>query len=132
VRVFKNKWFSRFADKNGITDDDLKDIVKALEQGQIDAGLGGGVYKQRLARSGGGKSGGYRAILYYKSEFRVYFAFGFAKSDIDNIDERELHNFKERAKDFFALTDEQIKKRKLQGSLKEIDLEAENEKEIQK
>jgi hypothetical protein len=130
--VFKGSWFTKFADKKGIKDDELRGIVKSLEQGQIDAELGGSVYKQRLARSGKGKSGGYRTILYYKSEFRAFFAFGFAKSDMDNIDERELRVFKDRAKDFFALTDEQIKQRQLQGSLQEIDLEVENEEDIQK
>jgi hypothetical protein len=34
VRTFKSKWFSRFAQKEGITDDELKDIVNDLEQGQ--------------------------------------------------------------------------------------------------
>ena len=58
MRIFKNTWFTRFASKDGITDDELKEAVDQLEAGQGDADLGGGVYKIRIARPGEGKSGG--------------------------------------------------------------------------
>jgi len=45
VRVFKNTWFARFADKEGISDGELKEAVNQLEAGQADADLGGDVYK---------------------------------------------------------------------------------------
>ena len=54
VRIFKNTWFTRFADKEGITDGELKEAANRLEAGQADADLGGGVYKIRVARSGEG------------------------------------------------------------------------------
>jgi len=41
VRIFKNKWFHRFANKEGITDSELKEVVKQLENGQFYADLGG-------------------------------------------------------------------------------------------
>ena len=72
VRIFKNAWFSRFARKEGIGDDELRDIVDELEAGQADADLGGDVYKQRLARPGEGKSGGYRVIVFFRSEERTF------------------------------------------------------------
>ena len=50
VRIFKNTWFARFADKEGIKDDELEEAVNQLEAGQADADLGGGVYKVRPAR----------------------------------------------------------------------------------
>ena len=87
MRVFKNTWFTRFADKEGIADSELKEMVNQLEAGQADADLGGGVYKVRIARSGEGKSGGYRVIVFFRSEERTFFEYGFAKSDRDNIDE---------------------------------------------
>ena len=63
--------FARFADKEGITDGELKEAVNLLEARQsID--LGGGVYKMRLARPGEGKSGGYRVIVFFRSEERVF------------------------------------------------------------
>ncbi len=58
MRIFKTSWFSRFADKEHLIDGILKKAVTQLEAGQFDADLGGGVYKQRLARAGQGKSGG--------------------------------------------------------------------------
>jgi hypothetical protein len=108
VRVFKYTRFSRFANKEGITDHDLLEIVNELEADQADANLGGGVYKVRVARAGEGKSGGNRVIVYFKSEYRTFFSYGFAKSERDNISEKELRAFKLDAKKQFALTDDQI------------------------
>jgi hypothetical protein len=127
VRVFKNTWFNRFASKEGITDNELLEIVNKLEAKQADANLGGDVYKMRVARQGEGKSGGNRVIVYFRSEFRTLFAYGFAKSDRDNIDQGELAAFKSRAKETFLLTDEQIESRIKKGSLIEIIQGAENE-----
>jgi len=111
VRIFKNIWFTRFADKEGITDGELKEAVNRLEAGQSDADLGGGVFKVRVARSGEGKSGSYRVILFFKREERTFFVYGFAKSDRGNIDEKELRIFKKRAKTTLSLTDDQISDR---------------------
>ena len=117
MRIFKNAWFSRFARKEGISDDELRDTVGLLEADQADADLGGDVYKVRIARSGGGKSGGYRVIVYFRSGERTVYAYGFAKSDRANISQSELRAFKSSAKDQLSLTDEQleewIKKRTL-------------------
>jgi hypothetical protein len=108
VRVFKNTWFARFADKEGITDGELKEAVNQLESGQADVDLGGGVYKVRVARQGEGKSGGYRVIVFFKSEGRTFFVYGFAKSDLGNIDEKQLRRFKKAAKVSLAYTDRQL------------------------
>ena len=108
MRAFKNTWFTRFAEKEGITDDELKEAVNQLETGQADANLGGNVYKMRVARSGEGKSGGYRVIVFFKKAERTFFVYGFAKSDRDNIGEREKRDFKELAKKHMRLTDEVI------------------------
>jgi len=109
VRVFKNTWFTRFARKEGISDEELRDIVDQLEAGQPDANLGGDVYKVRLSRSGEGKSGGYRVIVFFRSGNRTIFVYGFTKSDRANIDQGELRAFKNDAKYQLALTDEQLK-----------------------
>ena len=99
MRIFKYKWFHRFAGKEGITDSELKEIVKQLEKGQFYADLGGGVYKMRLVAPSEGKKGGdFRLIVMFKSEFRTFFAYGFPKSKRDNIGEKDLKNFKEQAK----------------------------------
>jgi len=120
VRVFKNTWFARFAGKEGITDDELKEVVNQLEAGQADADLGGGVYKMRIARPGEGKSGGYRAIVFFRSEERTFFVYGFSKSDMGNIDQGELRGFRQRAKDAFSMTDEHIRERLRKRTLIEV------------
>jgi len=120
VRIFKNVWFARFAEKEGITDGELKEAVSQLEVGQADADLGGGVYKVRVARPGEGKSGGYRVIVFFRSEERTFFVYGFAKSDRGNIDQGELRVFKYRAKDSFSLTENEIKDRLKKRNLFEV------------
>jgi hypothetical protein len=108
VRIFKNLWFSRFAEREGINDKELKAAVNRLETGRTDAGLGGGVYKQRLARPGARKSGGYRVIVFFRSGERTFFVYGFAKSDTANISGKQLKDFKQTAKVAFAYTEEQL------------------------
>jgi len=108
VRIFKHKWFNRFTKKEGISDSELKEIVRQLENGQFYADLGGGVYKMELSRKGEGKHGSYRAIVMFKSEFRTFFAYGFSKSKIGNIEDDVLRNFKVQAKENFSLTEEQV------------------------
>ena len=120
MRIFKNTWFTRFADKEGITDSELKELVNQLEAEQAEADLGGGVYKVRLARPGEGKSGGYRVIVFFRSEERAFFVYGFAKSDRDSIDRGELRVFKNRSKDALSMTNRQINDRLRNGTLIEV------------
>ena len=90
MRVLLLKTFRRFQRREGIADDALADAVASAERGLIDAGLGGGLIKQRVARPGGGKSGGYRTVIAYREGTRAVFLLGFAKSERDNIDDDEL------------------------------------------
>lgn len=66
MRTFKNKPFARFQRKNGISDADLCRSVQDANRGVIAADLGGGVIKQRIARRGEGKSGGFRTLILFK------------------------------------------------------------------
>jgi hypothetical protein len=112
----------RFAEKENISDSELRDIADALEAGQFDANLGGGVFKQRVVtRQGSGTSGAYRVIVFFKSGNRSFFVYGFAKSDMANISKKQLKDFKATAKYYLSLTDEQIKKRLESGILIEIE-----------
>ena len=120
MRIFKNAWFSRFARKENIGDDELRDIVNQLEAGQADTDLGGDVYKQRLARPGEGKSGGYRVIVFFRSEERTFFMYGFAKSDKGNISRKELAKLKKQAGSLLSMSNVQIESALKEGVLKEI------------
>ena len=85
MRIFKSRWFHRFARTEGIADAALREAVVRAENGQIDAGLGGGVIKQRIARPGQGKSKGYRTIILYRRGAKAFFEYGFSKSERANI-----------------------------------------------
>jgi len=108
VRIFKNTWFTRFAEKESITDGELREIINQLEAGQADTDLGGGVYKIRIARPGEGKSGGYRIFVFFRNEERTFFHYAFSKSSRDNIDQGELRLFKKLAKIRFAMTEHEL------------------------
>lgn len=108
MRVFKTKWFSRFARKEGLADEKLLESLKEIENGLIDADYGGGLIKKRLARDGEGKSGGYRTIIAYRSETRSVFMFFFAKSDKDNLTRSEVAEYKAAAEIYLGLSDSQI------------------------
>jgi hypothetical protein len=90
VRIFKTKAFARFARREQLDDTALCSAIRNAERGLIDADLGGGVIKQRIARPGKGKSGGFRTMVLYKSRTGTVFVHGFAKSDRANIREDEL------------------------------------------
>jgi len=113
VRIFKNPWFTRFAGKEGITDGELRELVNQLEAGQDrqlvgGADLGGDVYKMRVARSGEGKSSGYRVIVFFRSEERTFYHYAYPKAARANIDQKELWTFKQLAKRYLAMTDEEM------------------------
>ncbi|MDR2953293.1 MAG: type II toxin-antitoxin system RelE/ParE family toxin [Treponema sp.] len=39
MRIFRNTWFAQFASKEGVSDSELKEMVKQLEAGQAEAYL---------------------------------------------------------------------------------------------
>jgi len=123
LRISKNAWFCRFARREKIKDAVLIEAIARAERGLIDADLGGGVFKQRLARPGQGRSGGYRSIIIFQKGERAFFVYGFAKSDRENIDPDEAAAFKKSAKAFFALSDKQIEILIKDKELSEVDYE---------
>ena len=120
VRIFKNAWFRRFARRERISEEALKEAIIRAEQGRIDADLGGNVLKQRIARPGEGKSGGYRTIIVFKKGELAFFVYGFAKSERENIDDVEAVAFKMAAKELVSLSEEQIEQLLDKGALTEI------------
>jgi len=90
LRIFRNMAFTRFAKKSRISDVALCKAVMNAERGLIDADLGGGVIKQRVAREGEGKSGGFRTMILFKTGTRAFFVHGFAKNKVDNISDNDL------------------------------------------
>jgi hypothetical protein len=110
VRKFKNNSFARFARKARIADATLCEAIGNAERGLIDADLGGGVIKQRIARPGKGKSGGFRTIILFRAGARAFFVHGFAKNKQENIRDDELAAFKMLAAELSAYDDAALAK----------------------
>jgi hypothetical protein len=120
VRIFKTKAFTRFARRENLDDAALRRAIRDAERGLIDADLGGGVIKQRIARPGKGKSGGYRTMVLYKTGTRAVFVHGFAKSDRTNICEDERTALKALAAEMLAYDDKALAKVIASGTLIEV------------
>jgi hypothetical protein len=120
MRVFKTKVFTRFARKAGLDDPALRESISTAESGLIDADLGGGVIKQRIARPGEGKSGGFRVIILFRTKDRAVFVHGFGKNERDNIGDDELAAFKELAALMLSYSDSEIAVAIENGALIEV------------
>jgi hypothetical protein len=94
MRIFKTKAFRKWADNEGLDDKSLAAAVDEMEQGLVDARLGGQVYKKRVALAGRGKRGGARTLLAFKSAERAFYLYGFAKNRRANVSEMELKALK--------------------------------------
>lgn len=121
MKIFKNAWFERFAKKQKLDDKTLLDAIQRAEQGLIDADLGGGVIKQRVARPGQGKSGGYRTIIIYRKADRAFFVYGFSKSRQSNISNDEQAAFKQAAQHILGLSEEHLAELIQNGQFSEVE-----------
>jgi len=72
MRVFKNKMFFKWAKSEGLTDATLLKAAKEIDQGLIDANLGGNLVKKRVARKGQGKRGGFRTIVVFQKGIELF------------------------------------------------------------
>ena len=98
-------------------------LCKAItdaEQGLIDADLGGGVIKQRVARKGQGKSGGFRTMILFKAGTRAFFVHGFAKNEQANINDDELVALKKLAVEMLNYADAELTEAVNKNKLTEI------------
>jgi len=126
MRIFKTKWLARFARHEGITDASLRDAIVRAERGLIDVDLGGGLIKQRVARQGQGRSGGYRMLVGYRMNDRSVFLLGFAKKERENIEDNELLSLREAAERWLAADAARIQKELELGNLQEVNHDEES------
>lgn len=120
MKICQNAWFAKFARKEKISESALCDAISRIKRGSIDADLGGGVIKQRIARAGAGKSGGYRTLVFVRQGARAIFVYGFAKNDQANLSADEVAMFKKAAKIVLALSQDQIDVEVTAGRLTEL------------
>ena len=122
MRVFKNKWFARWARQESVPDSVLLQAATEIVFGQVEADLGGCLFKKRLAREGGGKRGGYRVLMGYKkpNADRIVFLYAFAKNVRANISDKEKEALSLVAEAFVSATDEQVGLLLQAGSIVEV------------
>ena len=126
MHIYKTRWMARYARRQRIADHSLVDAIERAERGAIDADLGGGIIKQRVARSGQGRSGGYRTLIAYRAGTRAVFLYAFAKNERENIDPDELLTLREIGTAWLAAGARRIAQALAEGILQEVTDEREN------
>lgn len=87
------------------------------------------MFKQRVARPGAGKSGGFRTVLFFKAGRHTFFAYGFAKSERANVSTKELKALKKLADELLGYSAAKIAAAEVAGELIELVDEDDDEKE---
>lgn len=121
LRVYKTKQFARLARKAKVNDDTLCAAIVRAEQGSVDADLGQGIIKQRIARPNEGRSGGFRSIVIYRRGRRAVFAFLFAKNDKENLTAVEEEVYRDLARIVLALSSADLDKAVAERGWTELD-----------
>ena len=120
TKAFKTKAVARFARREGAEDAGLCEAVRRARSGRIDADLGGGVIKQRIARKGGGRSGGFRMIVLFRRGELAFFDYGFAESGRNNLGRDELETFRLLADEYLALDEKGLAVAQAAGAIVEV------------
>lgn len=118
--LLATRGFERWARRERIARSALVEAVDEIRSGLVDARLGAGLIKKRVARPGQGKSGGMRTLLACNFRDRWVFLYGFAKNERENIDERELDALKQLAATLLKMDASLIEEAILEGRLVEI------------
>jgi hypothetical protein len=98
----------------------LRKAVSQMSAGLVDADLGGGVVKKRVALPGRGKSGGARTIVATNRGGRWFFMYGYEKNVLGNIDAKTLGVMQDTAADLLALNEDGLTQAVDIGKLMEI------------
>jgi hypothetical protein len=114
------KQFGKWASKQSIDFNELKNALHEVIHGNCEADLGGHLYKKRIPFLGQGKRSSGRAIICYQKERIAIFIHGFAKNETDNLTPKELTAFKAFAKILTGLSADQIETALQNGDFKEV------------
>ncbi|MEQ8968580.1 MAG: type II toxin-antitoxin system RelE/ParE family toxin [Azospirillaceae bacterium] len=97
MRVYATRWFGRFARRQGLSADRLLAAVAEIDAGLVDAELGGGLVKKRVAKAGRGRSSGYRTIVAVRQGEIAIFVYGFEKSSKASLSGDETRTYRDLA-----------------------------------
>ena len=98
MAVYKTKSFSKWAVNAGLHDFELRQAADEVISGLVDANLGGGIYKKRVALPGNrGKRAGGRTLIAFSRGKHLFYLYGFEKSEKSNVSQKELRALKKAA-----------------------------------
>jgi hypothetical protein len=118
--IYVTKEFARFARREGIDDRRLRDAVDRAERGLIDADLRAGLIKQRVARKGQGRRGGFRVLAAFRRGQRCVFLYGFPKSERENIEDDELGHWHTVASAYLSMGPDRLEELIVTDELREV------------
>ena len=108
MKKLSTKWFKKWSKKVKLTNQDLLEAIKNLEDGLSTTDIGNHLFKVRVKREHSGKSSGFRTIILYQENDKAIFLYGFEKNEKPNIDKAELRYFKKLGNDLLALNSAQL------------------------
>lgn len=118
--ILKTRLFSRWMRKALLNDNALWHAIEEMENGLVDADLGGGLCKKRIRLPGRGKRGGARTLIATNRENRWIFLFGFEKNERDSVTQAELAFLQQIAQDLIGCPESALKKAVAKGELQEV------------
>jgi len=121
--ILMTRKFDRWAKKTGLTQQLLLDAVAEMNRGLIDADLGGGLVKKRIALPGSGKRGSTRTLIATNRKDRWIFLYGYAKNERQDIKTREAATLRVLAGDLLVQNMEHIAAAIRAGDLIEVTME---------
>ncbi len=120
MNIYLSKAFTRLARRDGLTDVHICQAIGEMNEGLIDADLGAGLFKKRIAMPGQGKRGGWRSLLGFQAGNKAFFLYLFPKSRRENIDTTEMKALKRLTKYYLTLKPAEIKASLQCGELREV------------
>ena len=91
-----------------VTDEECREAIRKAEAGLIDASLGGGLIKQRIATGNRGAAKGSRAVIFYKRGELAVFLHVFPKSHKASLTRSELIEYLKIARSLEGLTEAKL------------------------
>ena len=114
------------ARREGLTNVHICQTMAEMNTGLIDANLGAGLFKKRIAMPGQGKRGSWRVLLGFQAGKIAFFLYLFPKNSLGNIEDDEMKALKRLARYYLTLKPSEIKTALHCGELNEVNC---NEKE---
>lgn len=120
TRVFINRSVAKWMRRTRIGERILCDTVAEMQKGLVDADLGGGVVKKRIAIKDRGKSAGARTLIATNRGDRWLFLYAFEKAERVNVTPKELDALQQVAQLFLDLRPEDLNQYAMHWALQEI------------